>query len=95
MPREFSRLTLTVTDVRVQPLQGISREDVIAEGITDLEDVVAGWHEPYARLWNSMHGAGAWDMNPWVAAISFTVHHANIDALPVAVGLPPQVGAVA
>ena len=80
MPREFSRLTLTVTDVRVQRLQDISREDVIAEGIADLDDVVAGWHEPYARLWNTLHGADAWDANPWVAAISFTVHHANINA---------------
>ena len=35
--------------------------------------------EVYADLWNSLHGPGSWDANPWVAAITFTVHRGNID----------------
>jgi hypothetical protein len=38
------------------------------------------WHE-YRSLWNSLHGPEAWDANPWVYALTFTVHYDNIDAM--------------
>lgn len=37
-------------------------------------------HEAFAALWTEIHGPGAWDANPWVAAISFRVVKANIDS---------------
>ena len=91
MPRWASRLTLTVTDVRVQRLQDISEADAIAEGV--IHDSFGGWrgHEgtigyptaiwAYHHLWNSLHGPGAWDANPWVVALTFTVQRGNIDKI--------------
>ena len=41
-----------------------------------------GWDSArdwFADLWDSLHGPDAWDANPWVAAISFTVQRLNID----------------
>jgi hypothetical protein len=106
MPREFSRLTLVVTDVRVERLQDISEADVLAEGIDPLDNQFVSSFDRYERtgsgggqcveasevrtrrpaferLWNSINGTDAWGANPWVAAVSFTVHRANVDALDI------------
>lgn len=84
MPRWASRLTLTVTAVKVERLQEISKEDARAEGVLRpmkiCDDDVATYVEAFADLWNSLHGPSAWDANPWVAAVSFTVERGNIDA---------------
>jgi len=89
MPRWASRLTLTVTDVRVQRLQEISEADAMAEGCDAVLALTIkrpnGAHpgnprECYCDLWNSLHGPGAWDANPWVVAITFDVVARNIDA---------------
>lgn len=101
MPRSASRLTLAVTEVRVERLQAISEADARAEGVSaDLSitaahnhwcdlgggDLVTGWdaREVYAGLWNHINGPGAWAENPWVAALTFTVHHRNIDQMETA-----------
>lgn len=80
MPRTKSRLTLIVTDVRVQRLQEISHHDAVSEGVQP-NGMGATPVDQFADLWNSIHGPDAWDANPWVAAISFTVHRGNIDAM--------------
>lgn len=88
MPRWASRLTLAVTDVRVQRVQEISKADVTAEGITErnghpIEECYAGWHEPFAQLWDAINGKRpgcAWEDDPWVVALTFDVHRMNVDA---------------
>jgi hypothetical protein len=73
MPRKYSRLTLEITEIRVQRLQEISHEDITAEAGGGYHDI--GWNYAYGQLWNSINekrGYG-WDVNPWVWAISFKV----------------------
>lgn len=72
MPRWASRITLEITNVRVQRLWDISEEDAQAEGAPPVSyDGTGVYREGYARLWDSINGAASWDANPWVWAISF------------------------
>lgn len=91
MPRWASRLTLIVTDVRVQRLQEISAEDSLAEGVqcgTCEAMNQSACHgrgcfasiDAFRSLWNSLHGPDAWAANPWVAALTFRVIRDNIDS---------------
>jgi len=92
MPRWASRITLRITDVRVERLQEISEGDAEAEGVQhpSLVPILgAFWssRDGFARLWNSINGPGSWDANPWVWVVRFEV--ANPDAPPSA-----QLGAI-
>lgn len=69
MPRARSRITLEVTEVRVQRLQDITAKDAWAEGIAHSPDVNPV-HE-FQDLWGSINGASSWDANPWVWVVSF------------------------
>lgn len=72
MPRWASRITLEVTEVRVQRLQIISEADAVAEGLTD-DECFQGAVPAYAALWERINGTGSWEANPYVWAVSFKV----------------------
>lgn len=76
MPRWASRLTLRITDVRVERLQDISNDDAVAEGAAGHPDGM--WHA-YRSLWTLINGPDSWDANPWVWAIRFEVIRKNVD----------------
>lgn len=96
MPRWASRLTLLVTEVRVERLNDCTEADALAEGVRPLgfsdgpnhfTVAVEGWSisaptavETYRLLWNWINGAGAWEANPWIVAVTFSVEQRSIDA---------------
>lgn len=73
MPRSASRLTLDVTNVRVERLQDISEDDARAEGL-GLTGLIQPGHAAgcYSRLWDEINAKRApWASNPWVWVIEF------------------------
>lgn len=85
MPRWASRITLEITDVRVERLNQISEADADAEGfggnypeivMPDVFPPYGGWGELtiaecYARLWEHINGEGSWGANPFVWVVEF------------------------
>jgi hypothetical protein len=86
MPRWASRITLEITDVRVQRVQDISEEDAKAEGITEEMCQNAAisqqichewipsrpWACGYRYLWDSINlKKHPWASNPWTWCITF------------------------
>jgi hypothetical protein len=71
MPRWASRITLEITDVRVERLQNISGEDARSEGFAYENSHVLGDIDEFSRVWMSIYGAESWQANPWVWVIEF------------------------
>jgi hypothetical protein len=92
MPRWASRITLEVTEVRVQRLNDIDDSDAMAEGIGLARGV--GWcidgeedsfttaRLAYRALWERINGPASWDANPWVWAVSFRREEAALLSAP-------------
>jgi hypothetical protein len=82
MPREASRVTLELTQVRVERVQDIGEEDAEAEGVSpmllgyagcsaDYMTDIVSYREGFADLWGSIYGPDAWARNDWCWCLSF------------------------
>lgn len=81
MPRWASRLTLRVTEIRVQRVQEIGEEDALAEGFpetpADLEPIQGiPWlsaREWFRGLWDDINAkpGRTWEDSPWVWVVHF------------------------
>src|SRR3990170_5769683 len=77
MPRWVSRITLEITNVRVERLQDIMEEDAGREGVDwyAIENKlcnVGRCRQAFQRLWDSAYSNfNLWSFNPWVWVIEF------------------------
>ncbi|MCG3884079.1 ASCH domain-containing protein [Photobacterium leiognathi] len=76
MPRKVSRLTLRVTDVRVERVQDITEEQATQEGLplTEEHQQPQKW---FKNLWNSIYDD--WDKKTFTWVIEFEVFKENVD----------------
>jgi len=73
MRREYSRINLEITNIRVERLQDIDEADCQREGIYEGVDYSKGitYKTLYKNLWEKINGPGSWDLNPWVWVVEF------------------------
>lgn len=85
MEKDFARIWLCITDVRVERLQDITEEDAMREGVLPIGDKGLGFYNDYLTngfscknavrsfesLWQSIHGEESWNNNPWVWVVEF------------------------
>lgn len=69
MPHWASRITLKITNLRIERLQDISGKDAVAEGVRSRDNRIA--QSEYKDLWQFINGTDSWDANPWVWVIEF------------------------
>jgi len=87
MPKAAARIWLEITEVRVEKLQDISKEDAVAEVVQKI--TVSGtdhWKRydgyqllvsspvvSFWSLWAHINGEDSWQQNPWVWVVCFRV----------------------
>jgi len=83
MPRAASRITLEITNIRVERLQGISEDDAEKEGVENEFRVYkpeysmlghsggSTYRAGFQTLWNKINGKNSWSENPFVFVIEF------------------------
>jgi hypothetical protein len=86
MNKEYARIWLQVTDIRVERLQDITETDAQAEGMEKMDDSPFPYKlyscntascvdakTSFKFLWMNINGDGSWNENPWVWVVSFNI----------------------
>ncbi len=90
MPRWASRITLKITNVRVERLQNISAQDCMAEGIYskiatplhiyEIGKTVGQLKSDFWKLWDSINAKRGYPLknNPWVWVIDYRIFEGEV-----------------
>lgn len=81
MPKEYSRIKLEITNIKVERVQDISEEDAMGEGMRDsrgfnmMPSYTSENHYKlkFKKLWDFIHRKDEfnWELNSWIWAIEF------------------------
>lgn len=73
MKKEYARIWLEITGVRVERVQDINYDDTIAEGYSIKEVGIKAEYHWFKDLWDSINKKRgfSWKKNPWVWVIEF------------------------
>lgn len=74
MPRWASRVTLEITNIRVERVQEIAGADAKAEGVDSfLNRDATAWRAGFQIVWDEINAKRgySWASNPWVWCVSF------------------------
>ena len=80
MKQEHSRLTLEITDIKVERLQDISEDDAVNEGVWNIQEKGSprNWDikNAFATFWNATHKKPEekFEANPFVWVVDFKIN---------------------
>lgn len=88
MKKDYARLWLEITSIKIEKLNDITDEDAVKEGVllgeaADGEKLYKDYNYnffvfdspwvSFKTLWESINGEDSWDLNPWVWRVEFKV----------------------
>lgn len=65
-------------------MREVSGADAVAEGVSSRLPDNGIAQQEFFDLWDTIHGQGAYHLNPWVCAATFIFHQQNIDLMEAA-----------
>lgn len=73
MFKQFARIWLEITNIKIERVQDISWDDAVKEGCPGYRPTQDEPTDQFKRLWESINGKESWDANPFVYCIEYKI----------------------